>query len=437
MTGRVINQQSFSEGRIVLYQIEGRKNGYWICRIKVPSGKGYIYRGTGTADFYEARRVADGILDDLKMRVRLGQSVTGPSLKKMVDEYDASCRSKGELTKREQAVLDFLQTYAVPYFNKNKVSELSASEVAKFFEWRRLNSKKRVSKDPARALKEKQRERLKKRLAAKDPEVEGSEKSFIPSESTILHETSIFQTFLKWCFKRGLVSREISLDRPKQVINRRPHFDDKDWDTLTRFFRVWLKDAEGKSGPILRDRTMLKNYVLILANTGIRVGEARYLRWRDLDRHFDQSGEMSVILNVKGKTGSREVVSRTNEIELYLNDIYRIREEETESKPKRDEFIFCHRDGKPIQSFKKGFEAMIKEAGVLTNSQGERRTLYSLRHTYATFRLREGVNHYVLAKNMGTSVKMIEQFYGHVSNRAMSEELKKHREKPSKPFLWD
>ena len=52
--------------------------------------------------------------------------------------------------------------------------------------------------------------------------------------------------------------------------------------------------------------------------------------------------------------------------------------------------------------------------------EGERRTIYSLRHTYATFRLHEGVNHFVLARNMGTSVKMLEQFYGHTSNRAMA-----------------
>jgi len=39
--------------------------------------------------------------------------------------------------------------------------------------------------------------------------------------------------------------------------------------------------------------------------------------------------------------------------------------------------------------------------------------------------LTDGVNHYVLAKNMGTSVKMLEQFYGHTSNRAMAVELMK------------
>ena len=72
---------------------------------------------------------------------------------------------------------------------------------------------------------------------------------------------------------------------------------------------------------------------------------------------------------------------------------------------------------------------MLDEVGVEYDRDGDRRTIYSLRHTYATFRLQEGVNHYVLARNMGTSVKMLEQYYGHTSNRAMADELTKSKMK--------
>jgi integrase len=37
---------------------------------------------------------------------------------------------------------------------------------------------------------------------------------------------------------------------------------------------------------------------------------------------------------------------------------------------------------------------------------------YSLRHTYATMRIAEGVNIFQLAANMGTSVEMIDDFHG-------------------------
>jgi len=61
---------------------------------------------------------------------------------------------------------------------------------------------------------------------------------------------------------------------------------------------------------------------------------------------------------------------------------------------------------------KGGFQRVLKEAGVLFASDGKKRVPYSLRHTYATMRLAEGVSVFQLAANMGTSVEMLEEFYG-------------------------
>jgi hypothetical protein len=49
--------------------------------------------------------------------------------------------------------------------------------------------------------------------------------------------------------------------------------------------------------------------------------------------------------------------------------------------------------------------------------EGQRRTFYSLRHTYICLRLMEGADVYQIAKNCRTSVKMIEEFYAsHIKN---------------------
>ena len=67
----VINSQSFQDGKIVLYQLENRPKQLWLCRLKVPNGTGYLYRGTGTSDFYEARKFADNLYDELRIKVTL------------------------------------------------------------------------------------------------------------------------------------------------------------------------------------------------------------------------------------------------------------------------------------------------------------------------------------------------------------------------------
>ena len=83
----------------------------------------------------------------------------------------------------------------------------------------------------------------------------------------------------------------------------------------------------------------------------------------------------------------------------------------------------------PVASFKGGFQRALKEAGVLFASDGKKRVPYSLRHTYATMRLAEGVSVFQLAANMGTSVEMLEEFYGKKRMRdpRMATELTKLR----------
>ena len=59
---------------------------------------------------------------------------------------------------------------------------------------------------------------------------------------------------------------------------------------------------------------------------------------------------------------------------------------------------------------------MIEEAGLYIDPiTGKGRDAYCLRHYYATERLTSGVPIYTLAKNMGTSVQMIERHYGHLA----------------------
>ena len=107
----------------------------------------------------------------------------------------------------------------------------------------------------------------------------------------------------------------------------------------------------------------------------------------------------------------------------------RLGQESAGNPPSDQELIFCHPSGDPIGSFKNGFQTVLREAGVLFASDGKKRVPYSLRHTYATMRLAEGVSVFQLAANMGTSVEMLESFYGKKRMRdpKMATEITKNR----------
>jgi integrase len=119
-----------------------------------------------------------------------------------------------------------------------------------------------------------------------------------------------------------------------------------------------------------RERFYLQHYILILANSGIRVGEARHLRWRDVSSTKTLSDQKRVIFTVRGKTGEREVVCNET-VKRYVERLRIFRSEEAK-RLNLEEPIFCHPNGRPIGSFKKGFEQVLDEAGVLRGSDGAR-----------------------------------------------------------------
>jgi integrase len=54
----------------------------------------------------------------------------------------------------------------------------------------------------------------------------------------------------------------------------------------------------------------------------------------------------------------------------------------------------------------------LKAAGV------EHRRIYDMRHTFATWSLAAGMSIFTLSRRMGTTVKMIDQTYGHLARDA-------------------
>jgi integrase len=67
----------------------------------------------------------------------------------------------------------------------------------------------------------------------------------------------------------------------------------------------------------------------------------------------------------------------------------------------------------------------MNETGLLKDPKtGQNRTLYSLRHMYATFAIVHGnVDLHLLSRQMGTSIAMLEQHYSHLIPRLKADQL--------------
>lgn len=399
-----LESRIFKDGAIYLFRRTDYKKPTWVCRIKVPDTKGYIVRSTGRADEHEAFAFANELYNKTLVRIASGQDLnpkkTVTAIREFVDHIHLAEKNRRTTKTRGQ----FL-TKAIAFLGPIALKELNTATLAQFNDWMRLNSRR--------------------------GEI---------AQSTVKRYSTDLRIFLNWCHERGYVDGVPRFPKVTFEQNRRPHFDDKDWTKLTRNLREFVKTPIPK---VERDRKMLRDYVLILANTGIRVGEARNLRWRDLKEipnPEDPAKLPDIALEVRGKTGRREVVAGHANVRDYFRRLLELRAGELGRKPTNDDYVFCNRDGSSIGSLKKSFQSLLKFCDLEKDEDGQSRTIYSLRHTYATFRLQQGVHQFILAKNMGTSVAMLEKYYGHTSSVASAAELTKRgtfrRGKSAKTVEW-
>jgi len=85
-------------------------------------------------------------------------------------------------------------------------------------------------------------------------------------------------------------------------------------------------------------------------------------------------------------------------------------------KKKVPKLLFRLSDGSVPDNWNKPFRQWLEDSELLNCPvTGKERSLYSLRHYYATQRLLEGIPIHDLAEQMGTSVLMITKHYSHLT----------------------
>lgn len=376
------------DGRVILYKREGLKNPKWQARVRVPNANGYKIVTTKTENLREAERFALDLYEDLYLHVKSGGSVQSKTFKQVFEEWKKHVTALGH-TRRGgswDSTIDRVETYALKFFGPKKVDGIGPTDFADFWVWRKSNFNRKA-----------------------------------PSNGTLRRERTCLLPVFKFALSRGYIQAMPDTDPPKAAVERRPTFTQDEWRKIYTKARTWVKD--GESLATHRQRFMTQQYILVLANTGLRVGELRGLRWSDL-RTVKTTDGTRLVGEVRGKTGIREVVFQDG-AEDYIKRVYDYRMEELDKAPDTDEVIFCHKDGTPIHTMKTAFRSLLKAAEVPIQRNGGSRTIYSLRHFYATMRLSHDTSPFLLAKQMGTSVEMLEKFYGQTVSSELAAQITK------------
>ena len=176
--------------------------------------------------------------------------------------------------------------------------------------------------------------------------------------------------------------------RPWEGLARRVEIDEDDLSDQgyleTGEIAKWIKAAENPQ---------IQALMRMLAMSGFRLGEVRNLKVKDV------SFLESIIRVTSGKSGTRTAVM-THEVSVLIKSLIK--------NKKKDDFIFTHPDGGHWreESHHRYVERAAKKAGLDGN------TIYDLRHSWITNIIKSGVDILTVSQQCGTSIKMIQKYYG-------------------------
>lgn len=160
---------------------------------------------------------------------------------------------------------------------------------------------------------------------------------------------------------------------------------------------------------------VFEGFVRVMFASGLRTGEAHVLQWRDL-REIEHSDFKTMSIHVRAKeagakkTGARKVVALPEIIDAV--ESLRTLHAQKGWRTDRDGYLFVSENGIRVDQFDDDFNSIVAALKLDPIGHDGRFSLYSCRHTYATLLLDSGRDAYHIAKNMGTSIRMIAAHYG-------------------------
>jgi len=386
------NVHYLRDGEVVVYK--RTRSRVWQCKYKLFTGA-WVRVSTRKTAFEYAARVATELYDEARYRERLGLAPTHKTFAEIariaVDDLKRDIAA-GTGKKIYADYCRAIEGYLIPFFGERHLQNIKHENVAEFERWRNAKMGK------------------------------------LPKSSTLMNFASAFSRVCTTAVQRGWISERVplpKLSRKGEKGSVRPAFTAEEVATLRTFMTTWEKKGSYDFDKL--QRPLLCDYVEFLLLTGMRHGtEAMNVEWRHCE-WYEYDSVRYLRVRVSGKTGERYLIAKHEAIGV-LHRLHS-RQNDVCEKPfelvlgQVNKYIFRNAIGLRPRTFNGMFEKLTRESGLMYNAADEKRTLYSLRHTYATQELLAGTDIHTLSKQMGNSAGMIEKHYSKLTATMAAEKL--------------
>ena len=380
------------DGELILFRRSDSR--IWQYKFKRESGSWYR-ASTRKSVLDQAKRVAMDLHDEARYRERLGLAPAHKSFKDIALATVEDMQRDLTAGTGKKIYVDYcsvIERYFIPYFGDKYLQNLKHKDIADFEAWRNH------------------------RMAR------------TPKSSTLMTFASAFSRVHQTAISRGWISDRVpipTMSRRGAKGEVRPAFSVEEITQLRQFMTSWQKQGYLDYDRIMRP--LLCAYVEFLLLTGMRHGtESMGIEWRHCEWYASE-GQRYIRVWVDGKTGGRWLIAK-HEAQAVLITLHSLQpdiaDKPIEQVMGRDtKYLFRRPDGQRPRTFNGMFSKLMRESGLRWNHSNQSRTLYSLRHSYATMELLAETDIHTLARQMGTSVRMLEQHYSKLTATMAADKL--------------
>ena len=249
-------------------------------------------------------------------------------------------------------------------------------------------------------------------------------KSAVPGKQvTIENEQTSINACIKYLFAQGLVHvpkfefRKLKkIDRNNEDI-RRATFTHSEYYDMIKYMRDYSARKKHKlDDKTYRLRMLVRNWIIIAANSGLRSGEQRQLRWSDINIETHNFGGKDTVF---ARFAIRSETSKVRDSRIFTSrgGQYFARWKKIQQPKSNDDFIFSL-DGVtefPKRTLTAHFHKIVAGAGIV-NAKQRGIVPYSLRHFMITQRILSGLTYADVAQMCGTSDKEVKDTYLHLDD---------------------
>ena len=243
--------------------------------------------------------------------------------------------------------------------------------------------------------------------------------------STIAGEQSTINSMMKWLHKKGEVYIDgfdfetISIrNTPEEAVRRSSFTDEEVWAfrlAIPKYIEEAMKDLTDLEN---KARVLSGHYLLISSICGLRTGEQKQLKWKDItfqNQTINKEEIDFVKINVRKETSkvrkSRVVKIRDME---YFHNLFNLTTPTHSKQPYGENFIFSFNGINVVsqRAVTHHFKKILEAAEIDVSKR--KLVPYSFRHYFITNRIKAGLSYKAVADMCGTSRAQIEKTYYHI-----------------------